>query len=211
MCQDVDMTDEPGLRERKKRLRRARIEAAAIGLFEQRGFDSTTIDEIADAAGISPRTFFSYFSTKEDVALADYASRLDRIVDELRGRPAEEAAWVALRESFVAVGVDYAAARAELVRRFSIMAMNPSVSARSLQLQAGWEDAIAGVLVQRADPVGDELGCRLQAAAALAAMRSSIRHWLSTDQSADLPALVAACFTALADGLSSVPDRLTPE
>ncbi len=211
MCQDAGMTDDPGLRERKKRLRRARIEAAAISLFEQHGFDNTTIEEIADAAEISPRTFFSYFSTKEDVVLADYASRLDRIVDELRGRPSSETAWVALRESFVVVGIDYAAAKDELVRRFSIMAVNPSVYARSLQLQAGWEDAIAGVLVQRTDPAGDELGCRLQAAAALAAMRSSIRHWLSTAQSAELPALVAACFTALADGLSEIPDRLAPE
>ncbi|HSP03694.1 MAG TPA: TetR family transcriptional regulator, partial [Acidimicrobiales bacterium] len=87
------MSEPIGLRERKKRDRRRQIEDVAIELFEQQGFDATTIEQIAAAAEIAPRTFFSYFETKDDVVLADYADRLGRILDELDQRPADEPTW----------------------------------------------------------------------------------------------------------------------
>ena len=121
-----------GLRERKKRDRRRRIEDVAIDLFVRQGFDATTIEQIAAAADIAPRTFFSYFATKDDLVLADYTDRLDRILHELDQRPAEEPAWEALRASFATVADDYAAEADRLRRRFKIMAANPSVFARSL-------------------------------------------------------------------------------
>ncbi len=196
------MTSELGLRERKKLERRRCIEAAAIDLFDANGFDGTTIEDIAAGADIAPRTFFYYYDTKEDVVLADYATRLQRIVDELRNRPADEARWAALRASFVVVAADYDAQRDQLVRRFAIMAHNPSVYARSLQLQAGWEDALADVL---SDQIGNEndngIEPRLMAAAALACMRSSLQHWLLTGHATPLPELIEGCFDQLAAGL----------
>ena len=195
------MTDELGLRERKKRERRARIEAVALDLFEAAGFDGTTIDAIAAGADIAPRTFFYYFPTKEDVVLADYAERLQRISDTLRPRPAEESPWAALRSSFLMVAADYETERPQLIRRFSIMAVNPSVYARSLQLQAGWEDAVALVLSERLDRGADTIDARLLAAAALACMRSSLHHWILTGHQQPLPELVQGCFDRLASGL----------
>src|SRR5690606_20791601 len=138
-----------GLRERKKVERRRRIEDAAVGLFERDGFEATTIEQIAAAADIAPRTFFSYFDTKDDVVLADYADRLGRIIDELDRRPADEPVWAALRASFAAVASDYVAEADRLERRFRIMAATPSVFARSLQLQAGWEHALGEHLAAR--------------------------------------------------------------
>ena len=96
-----------GLRERKKRDRRRRIEDVAIDLFVRQGFDATTIEQIAAAADIAPRTFFSYFATKDDLVLADYTDRLDRILAELERRPDHEPAWDALSASFAAVASDY--------------------------------------------------------------------------------------------------------
>jgi len=193
-----------GLRERKKRERRRRIEDAALDLFEQHGFDGTTIEQIAAAADIAPRTFFYYFPTKEDVVLADYATRLDRILTELAARPDSETPWSALQASFVAVAADYEAARNDLVRRFTIMATSATVYARSLQLQAGWEDALTEVLDRRADRETDDLESRLLASAALAGMRSSLRHWLLTGHDTALPSLIHTCFATLSDGLAQL-------
>lgn len=199
------MATELGLRERKKLERRRCIEAAAIDLFEGNGFDGTTVEDIAAKADIAPRTFFYYFATKEDVVLADYAGRLERIIEVLGQRATAEVPWTALRAAFVEVASDYATERDELARRFEIMASNPSVYARSLHLQAGWEQALAGVLDARiGNGVGD-IEPRLMAAAALACMRSSLQHWLLTGHEASLPELIEACFDRLATGLASEP------
>ncbi len=198
------MAEEPGLRERKKLERRRCIEAAALDLFDAESFGAVTIDDIAAAADIAPRTFFYYFPTKEDVVLADYAGRLEAIVEELNQRPADEPPWEALRESFLVVAADYEAEREQLIRRFKIIATNPSVFARSLQLQAGWEATVATTLVQREDPPLGDLNCLLFASAALAAMRSSLQHWLATSHKTPLPTLIQECFDKLADGLTTV-------
>ena len=193
-----------GLRARKKLATRQRIESAAFELFSRDGFTGTTVEEIAAAADIAPRTFFYYFATKDDVVLADYSGRLDRIVEQLSERPDTEQPWAALRASFLVVAADYDAESEQLVRRFQIMATNPSVYARSLQLQAGWEDALATALAQRMGCGAEDLGPGLLASAALSALRSSQRHWLATGQKTRLPTLVERCFDQLDTGLAEV-------
>ena len=198
----VAVGPDSGLRQRKKAQTRQRIERAALELFSRHGFDAVTVEAIAAEAEIAPRTFFHYFPTKEDVVLADYADRLDRLIAEVRSRPAEEPPWAALRAAFVEVGSDYQQHREQLVRRFEIMAGSPSVQARSLQLQAQWEDALAVTLAQRQglDPERD-LPSRLLAASALAAMRSSLRHWQDTGHGVAHLELLQACFDQLGAGL----------
>lgn len=85
------------------------------------------------------------------------------------------------------------------------MAVNPSVQARSLQLQAGWESAVADVLSRRSGAGADDVTPRLMAATALACMRSSISHWILTGHQEPLPDLVKASFDRLAGGLAAVP------
>ena len=194
----------PGLRERKKLRTRVAIEDAALALFAERGFEATTVEEIAAAADISPRTFFHYFASKEGVVLADYASRLDRIVEVLASRPEGEGPLAAVRAAFLTVAADYEAQRERLLPRFAVMATSPSVQARSLHLQSGWEDEVARVLAERLGVDADaDPRPRLIAGSALAAMRSSLRRWLATGGHDDLPALVADCFDLLAAGLDN--------
>jgi AcrR family transcriptional regulator len=198
------VSDTVGLRERKKRERRRRIEDTAIELFERHGFDATTIDQIAAGADISPRTFFSYFDSKDDVVLADYADRLDRIVGELDRRPPDEPIWTALRSSFAGAASDYEAEADRIARRFAIMAANPSVHARSLQLQAGWELTLGSHIAARLAVSPDDPDPGLLAAAALAVMRASLRYWLTIDRATPLPTLVQDAFDRLGDGLNTV-------
>lgn len=196
------MPETIGLRERKKRDRRRQIEDVAIELFEQQGFDATTIEQIAAAADIAPRTFFSYFDTKDDVVIADYADRLGRILHELDQRPIDEPTWRALRASFSTVASDYAAEADGLARRFRIMATTPSVQARSLQLQAGWEHTLAAHLATRMDAASSDPTPRLLAATAVAVMRAALQHWLTTPQPVELPTLVRDAFDRLSAGLA---------
>lgn len=197
------MTVSTGLRERNKRERRRRLEDVAIELFERDGFDKTTIEQIAGAAGLAPRTFFSYFETKDDLVLADYTDRLSRILEELEQQPADVAAWEALRTSFATVAADYEAQAERLRRRFMIMATNPSVFARSLQLQAGWEQALTERLTHRLASSSADPRPRLLAAMALAVMRASLQHWLTNPRPTPLPELVQRAFDGLGVGLNS--------
>ena len=107
-----------------------------------------------------------------------------------------------MQACFVEVATDYEAAQDDLARRFTIMANNATVFARSLQLQAGWEDALAEVLNQRANQKSEDLESRLLASAASACMRSSLRHWLLTGHKTALPALIQTCFEQFAHGLA---------
>ncbi|MBX6767891.1 MAG: TetR family transcriptional regulator, partial [Actinomadura rubrobrunea] len=82
----MDHAERPGLRERKKRRTRRAIASAALRLFAERGYEETTIADIADAADVSPRTFFGYFPTKEDVVFAEVDDRLAEVRERLARR-----------------------------------------------------------------------------------------------------------------------------
>ncbi|MEU0487253.1 TetR family transcriptional regulator [Streptosporangium sp. NPDC006013] len=86
----------PGLRERKKQKTRMALIDAALSLFLEQGYEATTVDQIAAAVDVSPRTFFRYFATKEDVALSLAADGQETMLAELATRPADEAPFTAL-------------------------------------------------------------------------------------------------------------------
>src|SRR5690349_4629815 len=99
---DADSAKNAGLRERKRRETRAALSLAAIRLCVQHGWDGVTVDDIAAAANVSPRTFRNYFSTKAEAVAAAHLERMLRIADELRARPAGEPLWAAITNSVAA-------------------------------------------------------------------------------------------------------------
>ncbi len=88
----------PGLRERKKQKTRDTIVRVALELFNERGYEQTTIAEIADAAEVSPRTIFAYFPSKEDIVFCDMPEMEARLAKALRERPEGATALDVLRE-----------------------------------------------------------------------------------------------------------------
>ena len=93
------MTD---MRQQRREFTVAEIARSGIALFVERGFDDVTVDQIAEAAGISARTFFRYFPSKSDVLREHQRFLFDRLTRALAARPANESATVALRKAFLA-------------------------------------------------------------------------------------------------------------
>lgn len=94
----------PGKRERNKLATRSALRDAANRLFDERGFRQTTVRDIAQAAGVTERTFFRYFASKQELVVDEALSWLPRVQQEIRARPPEEPPFVAVREALRAVG-----------------------------------------------------------------------------------------------------------
>jgi AcrR family transcriptional regulator len=96
------LSPSPGLRERKKQKTRDTIIKVAMDLFAERGYEQTTIAEIAEAAEVSPRTIFAYFPSKEDIVFCDFPQVQERLAKALRERPEGATALDALRDFIAA-------------------------------------------------------------------------------------------------------------
>lgn len=170
---------ESGLRARKQERQRAEIVAVGMRLFRERGFDATTVDEIAAAAEVSRRTLFRYFGTKGDIVMDWAHGTTETLCAALRVRPLDEPPLDSLRAAFQALnrgfGGDVPAVHAQAV----MVERTPSLRPYSMIKHAQWEDALAEVLAERA-PDRDELAARLLARTAVAAFRTALDAWLAT-------------------------------
>lgn len=195
----------PGLRERRKALTAAELEAAAYRLFGERGFDNVTVDDIAAEADVSRRTFFRYFASKEDVLLADHFVQLARLREAMASRPDDEPIVTALRNSVLSLTSDFEERKEKVVIRARLMRDTPSLQARSLVHQQLWENAMQEMVADRlgVDPVKD-LRPGVVAAAALAAMRVAFTIWLNAGCDGDVIALTTEALDLLDGGLGQL-------
>jgi len=193
-----------GLRERKKAMTRRALQDAAIELFTRQGFEHTTVDEIADTCDISPRTFFRYFATKEDVLFADGDERLEELLVELARRPLDEPPLRAVQAAFLATTEEYAQDRERLVLRSRIFDGSSSLRSHKFERQQSWEEAVTVALLARDAQGGGHaapLHLRLVAGASMACLRAALHQWLEVG--GDLPELVSDGFDYLVDGLAT--------
>lgn len=158
---------QPGLRERKKQQTRARIIEVALELCDAQGFEATTVEQIADAANVSPRTINRYFDTKEDIVLGPIPDFGIAVANALREQPHTGDELGALCEAFLQT-IDLAAAgtdRDVSFRQFQQMQRishrSPSVSTRSLDYTDSKNAAISRVLAERLGTEPDALAVRL--------------------------------------------------
>ncbi|MGZ0145850.1 TetR/AcrR family transcriptional regulator [Kribbella sp. WER1] len=140
---------EPGLRERKKRETRARIASAALELFAERGFDGTTVADVAAAADVSVKTVFNYFPAKEDLFFASEAAIEQRWIEAVADRREGESLLAGLRRSAVGRFADHPSGPTVHFRR--VLAGSALLQARGQQLWASHEDAVAGALAADVD------------------------------------------------------------
>jgi AcrR family transcriptional regulator len=142
--------DRNELREIGKRAVRAELVQRAVALLDEQGFDQTTVEEISAAVGVSPRSFFRHFPTKEDIAVGHLAAMGVLVVEALAARPEGESAWVALRASLEPL-VSITEGDPENVRRSSRVALSTAgLRSKVLELHAEWTAALAPIVSRRA-------------------------------------------------------------
>jgi AcrR family transcriptional regulator len=191
-----------GLRERKKEETRAALAWAAIRLIVERGYDKVLVEDIADEAGVSPRTFNNYFSSKAAAVASRHLDRCRGIAEGLRARPAGEDLWAAITAAVVTQTVPgpEVTSRPRPDRKtwgpgLQRMTATPAVQAETLRAAAIGEEAIAEAVGERVgiDPAED-IYPRLVAASVTAAYNVASRQFMSEngDQQRILELLVDA-------------------
>jgi AcrR family transcriptional regulator len=173
------------LRERKKaRTRRALVEAA-LRLFAERGFEATTVAEIAEAAEVSPRTFFTYFPAKEDVLFAGAQDRIERVRNALDRRAPDESFLDALRRAAHDILTD-PTFQAEAQRtHMQVIGANPALGARALQDLLAAEQVVAAAIAADLGVDQTDLQPQVAAAAAVNALRGAFIAWFLSGASGD--------------------------
>lgn len=197
-------TETIGLRERKKRATRAALSAAALQLSVERGADAVTIDDIAARVDVAPRTFFNYFSSKEEAILADDVEWAQRMVSTLAQRPPMEPLWDALRNSFVASLAEDVEPSRQWVARVRLVRASPALASQYLANYATMERLLIDEVARRCDCVAADLYPRLVVATAVSAVRVAISHWIDTPEgTTTLASSIALALDMAATGLPS--------
>ena len=181
------------LRDRRKRRTAEAIVAAALELFAERGFERTTVDQIAAAADISRRTFFRYFADKEELFFAEDERLLEVVEATLDAAPAGEPVLELARRATRALAAHSVADPERRLARERLIAATPALQARRLAKNLRWEQAITARLRELGSGEQEAL---LVPKLAMACFQTAYERWVR-DPGQDLPGLVDESFAAL--------------
>ncbi|MET8624333.1 TetR family transcriptional regulator [Kitasatospora sp. NPDC004669] len=199
----------PGLRERKKAATREALSRAALCLAVERGLENVRVEDIAAAAGVSPRTYNNYFSSKAEAIVFRHRDRILQATEALRARPAEEPLWEALAHALVA---PYDGAPDEPDPRWTaavrLLLREPSLQAELFRGGAAIRAELAAAVAARTGTDADrDLYPKLVASAALSALQVANEHYLAADPVVPFQPLFAEALRQLAAGLPDPPSR----
>lgn len=178
------------LRDRKKDEVRGALAEAALALAKESGWEAVTAEAIATRAGVSRRTFFRYFPTKEAVVLARRAEQLARFREALAEVRPRESPAAAVRRACAALAEEYQAERRRILGEHALFRGSAALAGADLDLDRAFETAIAEAALARARSA-DGRRARLYAAAVVGVLRVSIEEWAAAKGKADLAALGA--------------------
>jgi AcrR family transcriptional regulator len=173
---------------------RGRLEQAALELFAERGFDQTTVEDIATRAGVTKRTFFRHFSDKREVLFGGGDEFKQSFVDGLAGAPASAAPLQAVAMTLEAVGAAFRDRREFARRRQLVIAANAELQERELVKLASVAATLADALRERgvAEPAAS-----ITAETAIAVFRNAFERWVAAADHRDLPELIRESLEAL--------------
>jgi AcrR family transcriptional regulator len=192
------METKPGLRERKKQRTRETIARVALDLFEEHGYQATTLDDIAQAADVSTRTIFAYYPSKEDILFADFPQMKAALARALDERPHGADALDTLRSFILSIEKD------ELhLRRVQIVRHDETLQSRERARLAEIEALVAAAIARDLNAADDDLRPRLIAGSLIAAF-DALDTRPDTAAPEDLEALIDPVFTFLRGGLDAL-------
>jgi AcrR family transcriptional regulator len=184
---------------------RGRLEEAALELYLERGFEQTTVAEIARRAGLTERTFFRYFADKREVLFWGSGMLRDLLVRAVAAAPASAAPMDAVTSALDAAGAELQQRRPHARRRQAVIDANASLQERELSKLAALAAAIAEALRRRGV---EEPAASLAAEAGIAVFRVAFARWIDGPGERDLPQLVRESLAALQ--AVTAADRTSP-
>ena len=188
------------LRDRTRQAMRDEVSAVALRLFDEQGFDKTTVDQIAAEAGLSRTTFFRYFGTKEDVVLGHLGELGQELATALAARPEAERPWDSLRRAFDVITEVYADEPNRALNFARMLSDTPSLRARHWEKQLSWQNLLVPEVSRRlgADPtVTEDPRARALVASALACLDAATDGWTAGDGATPLGLLIDRAMGAL--------------
>jgi len=194
-----------GLRERKKRETRAALAWAAVRLAVEHGYARVTVEDISAGAGVSPRTFNNYFSSKSEAIVARHVDRLHAIAAELRaGYPLHDGLWTTLADlavTQVCGDADEAEAppHPAWLAGIKLVLTEPAVEAELLYRSRIAERDIAAAIADRASDAGNDVNPLLVAAAVGTAIQVGIEQWLRATERLTLRQVLRDAFHQMGD------------
>jgi AcrR family transcriptional regulator len=186
----------PGLRERTRRAVRAELTDVAMDLFLARGFEATTVDEIAAAAGISRRSLFRYFASKEAIIFDNLQDVGEQLAEALGKRPRDEDPWVSLRHSFDVVTAYNIENPERTLGFWTMLEETASLKARHFEHLMRWQQLLVpDIAVRLGEDENDNVDVSGPCApalvgAALACLDAANHAWLRSQGRADVVQLL---------------------
>ncbi|WP_433602357.1 TetR/AcrR family transcriptional regulator [Nocardia sp. CA-135953] len=180
------------LRERNRIRARNDIITAALALFEQQGYDATTVEQIARAAGLSSATVFRHFPSKEDVLFGEEDDSARAMAECVAARRDPAVDVAALAEPVVKFAVELQDERTHRLTR--LVMTTRSLEARSLRMRLRWEREIARTLAAEEGDAAPTLRHTLIASIAICCLSAAFRYWDRSDPSSNLTDLVESAF-----------------
>jgi mycofactocin system transcriptional regulator len=175
---------------------RAQLERVAFGLFAAQGFEATTVDDIASAAGIGRRTFFRYFPSKNDIAWGAFDLELEKMRARLKALPPDIPVMDAIRIALVDFNRVPAGQVALHRQRMELILRVPALFAHSALRFTDWRQVVAEFTAARTGRRGDELAPQAIAHAVLGVALAAYESWLD-DPSADIGTLLEEAMRSL--------------
>jgi mycofactocin system transcriptional regulator len=179
------------------------LECVALDLFTERGFDATTVEDIAAAAGIGRRTFFRYYPSKNDVVWGDFDAGLARLRARLAAVDDAAPVFAALQAEVLAFNTVHPDEAPRHRERMALILRVPTLQAHSTLRYAAWRDVVASYVGRRLGVRAPDLLPQTVAHATLGACLAGYEQWLRTP-GAELVPLLADALSVLGTGLAAL-------